>query len=375
MRILHVITSINRGGAENLLMSLVRLQRSAGHDLKVAYLRETGEWREEMESLGVEVVDLDMGPSRVLRAAWRLRREISAFRPDIINAHLQPAELCARLALLGTRRSSPPLVITKHNLKIFGGLPGKNTLARWAARRAGALICVSEAVKALSDGNGCSSAAGRSVTIHNAIDLAPYDGRFRAESEVIRREWGMPARQVVIGTAGRLLPVKAFHVLIEAFATYSKRTNLGARLVILGRGILRDELEELAQSLGIREKVIFAGFREDMPAVMGAIDVFALTSDSEGLPTAVLEAMAAGKPVVATRVGGVPELVEDGATGKLVPPRDPGAVAEALTFFEESERRQAFGAAGRRRVHERFTPDRMLRETMSVYRDCLATKR
>lgn len=375
MRILHVITSINRGGAENQLMYLVRLQRAAGHEVMVAYLREEGEWRDEMEGLGILVVDLDMRARRVLRSAYRLRREIRSFVPDIVNAHLQPAELCARLALLGTSRSSLPLVITKHNRKIFGRLPGQGMLARWTARRASAVISVSESVKALSDQIGISSSAGRSVTIHNAIDLAPYDGRSRERSRELRRTWGIPDQEVVIGTAGRLLPVKAFHVLMKAFAAYSKRAKHGARLVIVGRGPLRGELERLARSLEIEEKVIFPGFREDIPVVMGAFDVFALTSNSEGFPVAVMEAMAAGKPVVATRVGGVPELVLDGETGKLVPPCDPEAVTSALAFFDEAANRQAFAAAGRRRVLSEYSLERMLRETMAVYQECLGPKR
>lgn len=375
MRILHVITSINRGGAENQLMSLVRLQRAAGHSLRVAYLREEGEWRGEMEALGVSVSDLRMRTFGVPQAAWRLRREIADFKPDLVNAHLQPAELCARLALLGTPAAELPLVITKHNLKVFARLPGAAFVARWTAQRASAVIAVSESVKALSDRTGCSAAAGRAVTIHNAVDLAPYDGRFHERSREIRRQWGVGEQEVVIGTVGRLLPVKAIHVLLRAFGARLKEAARSARVVVVGRGPLRGDLERLARSLGIGDKVVFAGFREDIPAVMGAFDIFALTSDSEGFPISLLEAMAAGRPVVATRVGGVPELVIDGTTGKLAPPGDPGAVAEALAFFEDASNRQAFGAAGRRRVEDGYSLDRMLEETLMVYRDCLLVKR
>ena len=372
MRILHVITSINPGGAENQLMSLVLLQRAAGHAVRVAYLREEGGWRREMEKSGAEVVDLDMGAGRILRAAYRLRREIETFRPDVLSAHLQPAELCARLALVGTPASALPLVITKHNLGIFGRLPGEKLLARWVARRAGALIAVSDSVKALCDRIGASAAAGRTVTVHNAVDLAPYDGRNRALSQTLRREWRVSDQEVVIGTVGRLLPVKAIHILIRAFASYLKRAKHGARLVVVGEGPLRGELENIADAHAISEKVLFTGFRADIPAVMGAFDVFALNSDSEGFPMVLLEAMAAGKPVMATRVGGVAELVLDGLTGRLVPPGDPQATAEALTFFDQASNREAFGAAGRLRVAEKFSLKRMLDATMAVYEGCLS---
>jgi glycosyltransferase involved in cell wall biosynthesis len=367
VRILHVITSINRGGAENQLMSLVRLQRAAGHAVMVAYLREDGNQRAEMEEIGAEVVDLDMGARRILRAAFRLRREIARFMPTIVSAHLQPAELCARLALLGTPSASLPLVITKHNLGVFGRLPGETCVARWVAKRAGAVIAVSDSVKALCDRIGCAA-----VTVYNAVDLAPYDGQARQASLALRREWGASEQEVIVGTVGRLLPVKAIHVLLRAFESYLKRAERGAKLIVVGEGPLQDELERLAAELGIKDKVVFTGFRRDIPAVMGAFDVVALTSNSEGLPMVLLEAMAASKPVVATRVGGVLELVVDGVTGKLVPPGDPKAAADALAFFDLASNRGAYGSAGRRRVSESFSLDAMLRGTMEAYASTLA---
>lgn len=353
------------------MMNLVRLQRAAGHDVKVAYLREDGNQRAEMERIGIEVSDLDMGYGRILRAAYRLRRELKRFGPTIVSAHLQPAELCARLALLGTPASALPLVITKHNLGVFGRLPGEEIMARWVARRAGALIAVSDSVKALFDAISGPAVAARITTVYNAIDPAPYDGRAGDRSRRLRREWGASEQEVVIGTVGRLMPVKAIHILIQAFDAYLKRTNPGAKLVIAGEGPLLGELERLIQSLNIMDKVRFIGFHEDIPAVMGAFDVFALTSDSEGFPMVLLEAMAAGKPIVATKVGGVRELVLEGLTGKLVPPGDPKAVAEAMAFYDQPAKRAAHGSAGRQRVLENFALDHMLRATMAIYEDCL----
>lgn len=375
MRILHVITSINRGGAENQLMSLVRLQRAAGHALRVAYLREEGEWRAEMEALGIEVSDLRMETFRIPQAAWRLRREIRDFEPEVVNAHLQPAELCSRLALLGTSSAELPLVITKHNLKVFAHLPGEAIVARWVARRASAIIAVSESVKALCDGNGCSAASGKIFTVKNAIDLSPYEPGNLGRAGALRREWGVRESEVLVGTVGRLLPVKAFHVLIRAFAAYQATSVGGAKLAVVGRGALLGELEGLSKSLGIADKVIFPGFREDIPAVMAAFDVFALTSESEAFGVVILEAMAAGKPVVATRAGGIPEIVVDGVTGKLVPCGDHEAAARALSFFDLPANRLAFGSAGRKRAHEDYSLERMFTETMAVYEGCRPPKR
>jgi len=139
------------------------------------------------------------------------------------------------------------------------------------------------------------------------------------------------------------------------------------RLVIAGEGELRPALEALVRDRDLGDRVVFAGFRDDLDRLLPAFSVFCLSSRLEGLGTSLLDAMAFGLPVVATAAGGIPEAVEDGVTGRVVPPREPGALAEALAHaLEDEERRQAFGAAGRRRFLERFTADHMVDETLRV---------
>ena len=284
---------------------------------------------------------------------------------------MQPAELCARLALLGTPACALPLVITKHNLNPFCRLPGERFLGRWVARRAGGIIAVSDSLKALCDRNGCTAAAGRTTTIHNAIDASVYENADPNAVAAARKEWGSDAEDHIIGTAARLLPLKAIDILIRGFADYLAHAKLRAKLVVAGAGPIEMELKSLAASLRLGERVVFAGFREDMSTVMNAFDVFALTSNTEGFGMVVLEAMASGKPVIATNVGGIPELINNGIDGILIEPRQPAAVAQALTSLEDGPLRARLGAAGRRKVRTLHGQETMYRRTMEFYEKCI----
>lgn len=370
MRIMHVITTLSRGGAENQLVGLAGLQKAAGHDVHVAYLKLEGYWRKTLEDKGIGVTDLRARGNADPAAAFRLRRAISAFSPTLLNAHMQPAELCARLALIGAPENSPTLVVTRHNLNPFFRFPGQGVVSRWVARRASGIIAVSASVKTLCDLSGCSAAAGRAITVHNAIDVPAYRDANRAAVAVLRAGWKVGDGDYLIGTVARLHPVKALDVLIRGFAGYLPSARPRAKLVIVGAGPLDAELKELAASLDLGDRVIFAGFREDMPAVMNAFDVFALTSHREGLPLVVIEALASGKPVIATNVGGIPELVDDGVHGLLIPPRRPEAVARSMAALEDGALRTRMGEAGRRKAEASYGLEGMFRRTMAFYEEC-----
>ncbi len=178
-----------------------------------------------------------------------------------------------------------------------------------------------------------------------------------------RDSLGAPPGAPLLVAAGRLHEQKRFDVLLEAFAAV-RRGAPAARLAVVGTGSLRGELEARAAALGVADGVLFAGFRADVPDVLAAADVFVLSSDDEGLPMVVIEAMAAGRPVVATRVGAVEDLVEDGVTGCIVPRRDPTALAEALSgLLRDAAAARAMGEAGRARVRERYPLDLCLDRT------------
>jgi glycosyltransferase involved in cell wall biosynthesis len=211
------------------------------------------------------------------------------------------------------------------------------------------------------------------TAIHNGIDVAKFSDMAGA-ARAIRSEFGLGADDVLIVTVARLVWFKGLHELLDAAALVLARFG-NVRFLIAGSGPQHDELEAKARALKIGDRVILAGERRDVPGILAAADIFALSSVSEGLPISILEAMAAGAPVVATDVGGIAELVEDGTSGYLAPKRDPTAFAERLCLLvSDAALRRSFGASGRARALAAFSPERMVTRTADVYETLIASK-
>jgi glycosyltransferase involved in cell wall biosynthesis len=368
LRVLHVITGIDRGGAEGHLLELVRHQRAAGMTVAVAYLRGQGYFSAALRELGAEVHALRLSVYGDPRPVFRLRRLLMRTGFDLVHAHLPPAELYARVALLGF--DSLPVVITKHNDERFSPGPGQRLLGRWVGRRAWHVIAISDAVRRYMAGPALGLDPSRLSTIHYGIDAAPFDEVRAPEVAAIRRSWGLGDDALALGFVGRLVEQKDLDTLLRAFALCAARCA-EARLIVVGRGPLETRLKQLAQDLAITDRVVWPGFREDIAAVMQAFDIFALSSKYEGLGLVLLEAMAARRPVVATRVSAIPEVVADGETGILVGPRDHEAMAAAFERLRDEALRVQLGEAGRRRVLRSFTLERMCRATDDVYATCV----
>jgi glycosyltransferase involved in cell wall biosynthesis len=332
---------LGRGGTERLLCGTVRLLDRDAYDVEVAYLLP---WKDalvgEIESAGVPVHCLD-GP-RATSVAWigRLRRLARERDFDVVHTHMPLPAVAARLALA---RRGPALVHTEHNMWDRYRFP-----TRWANRvtygRNAAAVAVSAAVAA-------SVRAPRPVpeVVLHGLDApaALADLPTPADREAGRRALGIPPDGPVIGTVGNFTAKKDQTTLVRALALVP-----GARLVLVGTGPREPELRALVAERGLDDRVVFAGSRDDVAALLPAFDVFALSSRFEGLPIALLEAMAAGRACVATAVGGVPEVVTDGVDGVLVPPGDAGAFAATLVaLLADPDRRAALGekAAARSR--------------------------
>jgi glycosyltransferase involved in cell wall biosynthesis len=371
VHVLHLITAFDRGGAENHLSELVRHQRAAGMEVTIAYLRGRGAWGPAMRELGVEVVPLGLRFYGDLRPLWRLRRLIAKGKPSLVHAHLPPAELYARVALLGIPASSLPLIISKHNDCPFHRIPGESVVERWVDKRAAAVIAISEAVAQFMERRGVGTAPGQMETIFYGIDIGAYGRVPAAEIADLRDQWGAERDTLLIGFVGRLVPQKSIETLIHAFALLRRKTRCDAKLVIVGSGPLQSALRSFARNEGVSDRVVWAGFHENIPAVMRAFDVFALTSLFEGFGLVLIEAMAARKPVVATRVSAIPEVVVDGETGLLAEVKSAKSVAEALERLLDPAMRERLGSAGGRRAFEHFTLERMCQATDAVYSRCL----
>jgi glycosyltransferase involved in cell wall biosynthesis len=366
--ILHVITGINRGGAENHLLDLVRHQRACGFAVSVAYLRGNGYWTDAFTELGAEVHGLGLRFYGDLQPLMKLRRVIKRASVDLVHAHLPPAELYARLALLGISPRALPMLITKHNEERFCDMPGQRLLGRWVADRAAHVITISDAVKRFMAGSGLGLDARKLRKIYYGIDAAKFGEAQDADARLLRHEWKIPNDALVIGFVGRLVEQKDIGTLLRGMARFAAESPK-ARLVIVGTGPAEAAMRRLADELRISDLIVWTGFRDDIRRVMGSFDIFVLTSIYEGFGLVLVEAMASRRAVVATRVGAIPEVV--GATGLLIGPRSPDELAAAFHQLSDQPLRKHLGEVGRQRVLNEFTLERMWEETEALYKQCL----
>jgi glycosyltransferase involved in cell wall biosynthesis len=369
MRVLHAITTINRGGAENHLFALVQEQVTRGLLVEVAYLKGDGYWASALENLGVRVYNLGLHRYGDPAPIFRLRDVVRRTSPDVIHAHMPPAELYVRVALIGFRRI--PLVITKHNDEPFYRGVGHSLMGGWVASRAARIIAISEAVRRYVIGPSLHCSPEKTTTVHYGLDAEPYEVVTAREAAAVRAQWSVAPSELLIGTLARMVPQKALHILIEAFRIFTLHEQTRAKLVLVGAGPLESDLRQQVERSGIADRVIWAGRRNDVPAVMTAIDIFALSSTYEGFGLVLLEAMAAKKPIVASRVSAIPEVVEDERTGLLVEPGRPELLAEALRILQDPGRREQLGKAGYQRLKTRFGLQQMADRVFEIYEDCV----
>ncbi len=362
MRVLHVIEAMHQGGAESLVVEHARLAAPGVRTL-VCALNRGGPALEAARAAGASVRVLGArGLGRVAALAALMRRE----RVDVVNGHNPTGGLYGALAarLAGVRA----VLRTEHSFHF----PGRHSRAYPLLERASTaltdrVICVCEAVRA-SHAPRLGGDPARFVTLPNGVGPPP-PARPRDET---RRDLGAGAAEPLVLAVGSLTPQKAHHVLLEALALPELA---GARLWIAGEGPLAGDLARRSEALGLGGRVAFLGARNDVHDLLAACDVFALCSVREGLSVTLLEAMRAGRPAVVTRVGGNPEAVLDGATGTVVEAGDPPGLARALgALLADPSRREAWGRAGRERWAARFTAERMVRETETLYRAILGPR-
>jgi glycosyltransferase involved in cell wall biosynthesis len=354
---LHIDTARSwRGGQNQVLVTVLGL-RAAGHRAMLV-AHAGGELRRRAEE-GLELLPLAPRTEMDLSAAWRLSRAIKQLRPDIIHAHDPHGVAMAAIALsMSTQPKRAPLVAARRvdfRLKA-------HALSRWKYDQVDCFICASNAIRRILLADGV--APSRAVTVHEGIDL----GRVAAAPPApLHEDIWLPHGAPIVGNVAALVPHKGQRHFVDAAALVVREVP-DARFVIAGEGELRGVLEHQIKHLGLAKHVILAGFRPDVLSVHKAFDIFVMSSITEGLGTSLLDAMACGRPIVATRAGGMPEVVQDGATGILVPPRDHEAMADAIVkLLKDEELRTRMGAAGLSLVHARFNAERMVAETLSVY--------
>ena len=375
MRILHVISTLDVGGAEVHLLSQVRGQAARGHAVRVAYLLGEGALADDFRAAGASWVGrVGKGPPAVGRIA-RLARGT-----EILHSHLLRADfLCAPAALLAGRRRS--WVSGKHNDERALLRPLVSRLHGAVGNLPARTIVLSDHVGRFVERHGRVRST-KLRRVYYGIDPTPFERAAAAGPErhrALRAELGLAPGNVVLVCVARFAPQKAHDVLLRAFRSAHDRDHR-LRLLLVGGdpfGDGRERAEALARELGLLEggACVFAGIRRDVPALLGAADAFVMASLWEGLGLVFLEAMAARLPVLATEVSAVPEVVTHEETGLLVPPSDADALARAvLALAGDRDRRRAMGERGAQVVRERFGLDRMVEETLSVYEEILATR-
>jgi glycosyltransferase involved in cell wall biosynthesis len=317
----------------------------------------------EIRALGIPVLDLGMASKWRWDAFWRLYHLLRRERPTILHTWLFHANIPGRV--LG-RLAGIPIVISGERTM---GMESRwrYWLNRLTAPIADRVTCVSPQVADFVV-NHIGIPQDKVVTIPNGIEVP--DVERPAAGRQARIKLGLPTDQVMVGTVARLDPVKRLDVLLQAL-----RWLPDAYAVIIGDGPERARLMALSEGLGLTGRVRFPGQQGDIWRWLAALDVFALSSDWEGMSNALLEAMAAGLPVVATEVGGTPDVVVNGATGLLVPPRDPTALAEAIvSLLNDADLRHRMGQTGRERVVQYFSAEQMVERTQALYEKLLDAK-
>jgi glycosyltransferase involved in cell wall biosynthesis len=366
---LHVDTARTWRGGQNQVLLTVNGLRSMGE--RAALVAHPDGELLRRASEGLELVPLAPRTELDLTAAWRFARVVKRLAPDVIHAHDPHGVAMASLALSLSSGSShggptPPLVASR---RVDFHLKG-NSFSRWKHRQVDCFVAASEAIRLMLVADGVPEE--HTVTVHEGIDV---DHVVAAQPVNVHEAFWLPHGAPVVGNVAALVPHKGQRHLVEA-ARLVVQEIPDARFVILGEGELRDQLERQIHEYHLEKHVLLPGFRTDVLGCIKGFDVFAMSSVTEGLGTSLLDAMACARPIVATRAGGIPEIVEDGVNGLLVPPRDHAEMAHVVVrLLKDAALRGRLGEAGFARVRERFTVDRMVAQTSEVYARVVGTHR
>jgi glycosyltransferase involved in cell wall biosynthesis len=354
---LHIDTARTwRGGQSQVLLTVNGL-RALGHRTALV-AHPDGELRKRAAE-GLDLVPLAPRTEMDLSAAWRLARVVRRLRPDVVHAHDPHGVAMAALALsMSASGNSPALVASRRvdfHLKA-------NSLSRWKHRQVDCFICASNAIRDMVVADGVSEE--RAVTVHEGIDVEHV---LAAPPVNVHETLWLPHHAPLVCNVAALVPHKGQRYLIEA-AHLVIREMPDARFVIFGEGDLREHLERLIHDHRLEKHVLLPGFRTDILGCIKGCDLFVMSSVTEGLGTSLLDAMACSKAIVATRAGGIPEVVDDGSTGLIVPARDAPALANAVvTLLNDEPQRRRMAMEGFARVQRHFTVEQMVAETAAVY--------
>ncbi len=354
MRVTHVVLSLDVGGLERGVINQIREGRKLGQNVSVICLEKPGELAHQITKMGIRLVDLGKPPGVRVSAMWQMQAALKRLKTDVLHTHqigsLFYAGPVARVMRI------PLVVHTEHGRENYAG--------RWRTRLLGRLAGIFASRFYCLTADMAENVRRRRIVpdykirlIENGIDTELYTQPCDTESPRIALD--IPHGVPIVGTVGRLSEIKRQDFLIRAFARV-RQSVPAAHLLLVGNGPLLQELQDLVKQLELTGFVHFAGYKVHSAPYLQMMNVFALTSRSEGMPQAALEASVVGLPVVASRVGGLPELIDDGVTGVLFDPADEGALVKSITdLLDDPAKAKKMGAAAKARVEARYQVRRM----------------
>ncbi|HLK68129.1 MAG TPA: glycosyltransferase [Bryobacteraceae bacterium] len=370
IKLLQMLTNFHIGGTERQVANLALGIDSSHFDLHLACLRNSGELLTELETLRVPREEFRIGPLYSPKTFWqgiRLARYVRRNLIQIVHSYgFYPNVFTVPVA----RMAGASIVVA--SIRDTGDIlsPIQRRVQKMVCKLADCVLVNAEAIRESLIQQGYDPC--NIVVIRNGITVSRFERKQRGA--ILRQELGLPAAARLVGVFSRLNRMKGVEYFLEAAKVLAERLPDVCFLVV-GDGGIRPELEERAARLGLGGRIVFTGFRSDIPDLLSEAAVSVLPSLSEGISNTLLESMASGVPVVATRVGGNPEVVEDGVSGLLVPPRDSAALAAAIgRILEDEQLASALGQAGMRRVSELFSIESSVHQTEHLYERLVEAK-
>ena len=358
MKSVHIDTARTWRGGQNQVLQLVQGLGELAH-AAVLVAHEAGELKRRARE-GLRFIGFAPRSEFDVHAAWQLAKVLRDVQPDVVHAHDPMAISLAAMALqMKNGLPQRPLVVAARRVDFH---LKRHAFSRWKHSHVDIFIAASRVIASILQDDGIPTE--RIEVVHDGVSLGLVDKQPVVDAHAT---FWLPRGAPIVGNVAALAPHKGQKHLVAA-AKSIVRAVPDARMLIVGDGELREPLERQIKDLGLERHVMLTGFRPDAVGLIKSFDVFVLSSITEGLGSAVLEAMAASRPVVATRAGGIPEAVIDGTTGLLVPPNDAHALADAIvSLLRDPERRERLAAAGRERVAAEFSVEKMVARTLAVY--------
>ena len=361
INVIHIVEELTIGGFEKILTAIALGLDKKKYNVSVWCLREGGFFADKLVKEGIDVRILHISTSRNPLSIYKLYKLLKRHKFDIIHTHAYSAGTIGRVSAF---LAGVPVIIS-HNHSVYDYYNKFYHLVEWILSLVtDRVICISEVVNRFVNKTQMIN-AGKLITIHNGID--DVCDVTEKSSSYLKKELGIPIKHSVVGTIAHLEEHKGLKYLLKA-ASLLLASRSDISFLFVGEGTLKGELKKLCVDLKIEKDVIFAGERSDIPGLLFSIDIFVLPSLREGLPLAILEAMACGKPVIATNVGGIPEVLKDGENGILVSPKDPEALYRAMNeLLDNRKKREKMGRKGKRVCDESFRAKIMVENIEGLY--------